>query len=77
MLLKASFSALKNKKRPFDAKLANHDPEGMIRVRVKIRRSGEMDTRTFKIIELKACHWYSSDLPGFNITDKSELKNQD
>jgi hypothetical protein len=74
-LLKAAFSALKNKKRPFDAKLANHDPEGMIRVRVKIRRSGEMDTRAFKITELKACHWYSSDLPGFDLNQEINTNN--
>jgi len=74
-LLKAAFSALKNKKRPFDAKLANHDPEGMIRVRVKIRRSGEVDTRAFKITELKACHWYSSDLPGFDLNPDSNTIN--
>ena len=67
-LLEAAFSAAKNKKRPFDAKLANHDPEGMIRVRVKIRRSGEKDTRAFEIVEIKACHWYSSDLPGFDVS---------
>jgi hypothetical protein len=77
VLLEAAFSALKNKKRPFNAKLANYDPDGMIRVRVKIRRSGEMDTRAFKIVELKACHWYSSDLSGFDVGKEGGVKNQD
>jgi hypothetical protein len=77
VLLEAAFSALKNKKRPFNAKLANYDPDGMIRVRVKIRRSGEVDTRTFKIVELKACHWYSSDLPGFDVSKEGGVKSQD
>jgi hypothetical protein len=74
-LLEAAFAALKNKKRPFNAKTLNVDPEGMIRVRVKIRRSGEMDTRAFDIVELKACHWYSSDLPGFDVDNEGEVKN--
>ena len=74
-MLQAAFSELKNKKRPFNAKLANHDPEGMIRVRVKIRRSGEADSRAFKIVELKAFHWYSSDLSGLDIASGSEAKN--
>jgi hypothetical protein len=77
VLLEAAFSALKNKKRPFNAKLANYDPDGMVRVRVKIRRSGEMDTRAFKIVELKACHWYSSDLSGFDVGKEGGVKNQD
>ena len=77
VLLQAAFSELKNKKRPFNAKLANLDPEGMIRVRVKIRRSGEADSRAFKIVELKACHWYSSDLSGLDVASGSETKNPD
>lgn len=77
ILFETAFSALKNKKRPFRAKLTNHDPDGMIRVRVKIRRSGEKESRDFEIAELKACHWYSSDLPGFDPVDEVNVKNQD
>lgn len=71
-LLEAAFAAVKNKKRPFNAKAFNLDPEGMIRVRVKIRRSGELDARAFEIVELKACHWYSSDLPGFDVGQEAK-----
>jgi hypothetical protein len=74
-LLDAAFAAVKNKKRPFNAKAFNLDPEGMIRVRVKIRRSGEMEARAFEIVELKACHWYSTDLPGFDVGKEGEVKN--
>lgn len=73
-LIQAAFDARKKKKRPFDAELVNQDPEGMIRIHAKIRRSGEMDTRMFKITELKACHWYSSDAPGF-VIDKNPAEN--
>lgn len=76
-LLEAAFAASKNKKRPFNSKTPNLDPEGMIRVRVKLRRSGEMDVRAFELIELKACHWYSSDLPGFEPSNQAEVKNQE
>lgn len=75
VLLEAAFFALKNGKRPFNAKLSMHDPDGMIRVRVKIRRSGEKETRKFELKEVSACHWYSSDLPGFDSTEAGELKN--
>ena len=74
-LLEAAFAAVKNKKRPFNAKAFMLDPEGMIRVRVKIRRSGEMEARAFEIVELKACHWYSTDLPGFDVGKEGEVKN--
>jgi hypothetical protein len=74
-LLEAAFAAVKNKKRPFNAKTLNLDPEGMIRVRVKIRRSGDMDARAFELIELKACHWYSSDLPGFDVGKEGKVEN--
>lgn len=66
-LLLAAFDALKRKERPFGAKEITQDPESMIRTRVKIRRSGEQDTRKFQLVELKACHWYSSDKPGFEV----------
>lgn len=74
-LLKAAFEARKHNKRPFDAELANQDPDLMIRIRVKIRRSGENENRSFEITELKACHWYSFDDPGFRIEQDDAPKN--
>jgi len=75
-LLETAFAAVKSKKRPFNAKAVNLDPEGLIRVKAKIRRSGELDARSFSIVELKACHWYSSDLPGFDIANAEAVKSQ-
>jgi hypothetical protein len=40
----------------FGSKLVAHDPDEMIRLRVRISREGE-DERVFKIEELVACHW--------------------
>lgn len=41
---------------PFGSKLGNIDPDGMIRLRVRVSRRGD-DERVFQIDELLACHW--------------------
>jgi hypothetical protein len=41
---------------PFGSRLVQHDPDDMIRLRVRIRREGE-DERVFHLDELFACHW--------------------
>lgn len=41
---------------PFGSKLGDVDPDGMIRLRVRVSRRGE-DERVFQIDELLACHW--------------------
>ena len=74
-LLQAAFDARKQNKRPFDAELSNQDPDAMIRINAKIQRSGEKENRTFEIIELKACHWYSHDDTGFLIEQEDAPKN--
>lgn len=74
-LIQAAFDARKQNKRPFDAELSNQDPDAMIRINAKIRRSGEKEYRTFEIIELKACHWYSHDDTGFLIEQEDAPKN--
>ena len=74
-LIQAALDARKQNKRPFDAELANYDPDSMIRIHAKIRRSGEMENRAFEIIELKACHWYSHDALGFLIEPDEASKN--
>ncbi len=63
-LLDAAFQLTRDGKRVFNAQLADLNPEGMIRVRVKIRRSNENTERTFEVLEVLACHWYSVDDPG-------------
>lgn len=40
----------------FGSRLGDIDPDGMIRLRVRVSRSGE-DERVFQIDELLACHW--------------------
>lgn len=40
----------------FGSRLVEHDPDEMIRVRVRVSRKGE-DERVFQIEELLGCHW--------------------
>jgi hypothetical protein len=63
-LLDAAFKMVRKGKRVYGAKLPNLAPEGMIQVRVKVRRSDVELDRKFEITEVLACHWYSVDDPG-------------
>ncbi len=63
-LLEAAFLREKEGRRPFGADLPSVDPEGMIRVRVKIRRTEEGGTRRFEIEEVVACHWLAVEASG-------------
>lgn len=63
-MLKEALKTMKEGKRIYGSSLPNQDPEGMIRVRVKVRRTDGSLGRTFKIEEVKACHWLSIDDPG-------------
>ncbi len=51
-----AFKARKQGIAPFGSKLGDVDPEGMIRLRVRVSRRGE-EERVFQIDELLACHW--------------------
>lgn len=66
-LLDAAFKLERNGVRVFGGKLPDIDPEEMIRVRVKVRRTGNEDERKYELVEVKACHWLSIDDPGVEI----------
>jgi len=53
---------------PFGSRLNRLDPDGMIRVRVKIRRWMDGDTKKFEVTRVAACHWLSTDESGFSET---------
>ena len=44
----------------YGSKASGYDPNGMIRLRVKVLREGDSE-RTFVIREILACHWYDFD----------------
>ena len=63
-LLDAAFKRARAGKPIYDSKLPNLNPDGMIRVRVKIKRTEENLGRKFEITGVIACHWYSVNDPG-------------
>ncbi len=63
-LLTAAFQLARDHKRPFGARLPDLNPDDMIRLRIKIRRSDTELGRRFEITSIAACHWYSIDDPG-------------
>ncbi|MBX3741891.1 MAG: hypothetical protein KF712_12915 [Akkermansiaceae bacterium] len=65
-LLLQAFETRKEGGRVYGSTLPNQDPEGMIRVRVKVRRADGNLGRTFTIEEVKACHWLSIDDSGLS-----------
>ncbi len=66
-LLEAAFELERAGKRVFGNRLPSIDPEGLIRVRVRIRRFESDMKRHFEITDVVACHWYSVDDPGVEI----------
>ncbi len=63
-MLDAAFKLAREGKRVFGSTLPAIDPEEMIRLRVKVKRSEENNERKFEITEIAACHWFSADDPG-------------
>lgn len=64
-LLAAAFQSAKKGAKPFDGHMTDEDPESMIRVRVKIRRTrNEHGNFHFEVEKVIACHWITSDEPG-------------
>ena len=68
-LLDAAFQLEKSGNRVFGVDIPNLNPEGLIRVRVKVRRIEDDDGRHFELLEVIACHWYSVDVPGVEIPE--------
>lgn len=73
-LLDAAFKLERDGKRVFEANLPSINPEGLIRVRVKIRRFEVNLERRFEVEKVIACHWYSVDEPGVQIPEEPEEK---
>ncbi len=73
-LLDAAFKLERSGGRVFGGNLPNINPEGMIRVRVKVRRVEHDAERHFELEEVVACHWYSSDDPGVEIPEQPAEK---
>lgn len=73
-MLDAAFKLNQSGKHVFESKLPNIDPEGLVRVRVKVSRIKGVDQNTFEIDEVIACHWFSTDAPGVEIPEDAPAK---
>ena len=73
-MLDAAFKLNKNGKHVFDSILPSIDPQGLVRVRVKVRRVKEADKNQFELEEVIACHWFSTDVPGVEIPEDTPAK---
>lgn len=61
-LLAAAFAKRDADEGVYGSDAAVHDPNGMIRLRAKVIREGEVEGRkVFAIREIMACHWYDFD----------------
>lgn len=75
-LLAAAFKLAENGKRPFGGLMQEINPDGMVRVRVKVRRTDDEMQRNFELLEVIACHWLSIDDPGVDPDAVDEADNQ-
>lgn len=69
-LLEAAFAQEKAGKRVFGVKLPSENSEGLIRVRIRVRRSESENGRKFTIEKILACHWYSESSVGITLPEK-------
>lgn len=72
LLPEAAFGARKDGKLLFGSSLKPMEPEGLVRVRVLVKRGEFGGQRSFEVGKVIACHWIGSDVPGF---DLDKLKN--
>lgn len=63
-MLVAAFAELEAKRRPFGDKLLTHDPEEMVRLRIRVRREDTAQGDRFVLEKVLACHWMGIDDPG-------------
>jgi hypothetical protein len=73
-MLIAAFADLEAKRRPFGDKTLTHDPEDMIRVRLRVRREAAAEGDRFVLEKVLACHWIGIDDPGVTPAPPKESK---
>ncbi|QTN31821.1 hypothetical protein HZ994_05590 [Akkermansiaceae bacterium] len=72
ILLEAAFAARRDGRSIFGSTMEPMEPDGLIRVRVQVRRGEFGGKRSFELRKVIACHWIESDVTGF---DLDELKD--
>lgn len=69
LLLEAAFKAKEEGKPLFGSLMETMEPEGLIRVRVRVKRGEFGGVRSFDLSKVIACHWMSSDEVGFDLEE--------
>lgn len=64
LLLESAFAASREGAGPFAGAM---EPEGLVRIRVILKRIDFGGVRKFEVGRIIACHWITSDAPGFDI----------
>ncbi len=67
LLLEAAFAAKAQGGGPFGGVMRPLEPEGMVCVRALVERSDFGGVVKFEIGKIIACHWITSDAPGFDL----------
>lgn len=67
ILLEAALQKKTDGESLFGSSFAPLEPEGFVRVRVRVRREDIGGVRRFEIEELPACHWIDADDRGFDL----------
>jgi hypothetical protein len=71
-LLEAAFKLVREGKQVLGSTLLKNNPDDMIRVRLKVRRTEAELERKFQITKVIACHWYTIDDPGVEPSASTE-----
>lgn len=67
LLLQAAFDAKESGQKLFGGTMEPMEPEGLVRVRVRIKRGEFGGVRSFSLEEVVACHWINADEVGFDL----------
>lgn len=67
LLLEAAFEAKAAGRNLFGGVMTPLEPEGLARVRVRIKRGEFGGLRRFSLEKVTACHWLGTDLPGMDL----------
>lgn len=70
--LSAAFAMKRRAENPFGSMSTSMDPDDMIRVRVRLRRTESDEGKLFQIVEVIACHWYGV-TDDFGVPEEMEL----
>lgn len=72
LLLEAAFHARADKKPIFGLKSPNPEPDGLIRVHVRVKREELGGVRKFVLEKVIGCHWITTEDPGFDLKSLKE-----